>query len=83
MQTKKKGDSLCHVVMEQDRKAKAPVPAEVWDLAAVEKEKVAVKDAARDKAVVAARGKAKVKVAAKRRGKAVDKISRPLFEKGA
>ena len=62
--------------MEQDRKEKAPVPAEVWALAAREKEKDAVKDAAGNKAVVAARGKAKV--AAKRRDRAADRISERL-----
>jgi hypothetical protein len=71
------------VVMEQDRKEKAPVPAEVWAAAAVEKEKGAVKDAAGDKAVDAARGKVKAKVATKHRGRAAKRISRPPPEKGA
>ena len=68
------------MVMEQALKEKAPVPAEVWDLAAVEKEKVAVKVAARDKARDKAKDKAKVKVkvAAKPRGRAADRISEPL-----
>jgi len=70
--------------MEQGRRETVPVPAEVWGLAAVEKEK----GAARDKAVAAARGKAKVKVkvkakakaAAKLEGRAADKIRRPPLD---
>ncbi len=58
--------------MEQDRKEKAPAPAEAWDRAAAEKEKVAAK--------VAVKGGDKVKVAAKPRGKAAGRISKP-FEK--
>lgn len=66
--------------MEQDHKDKAPVPAEAWDRAAMEKEKDAAKVADKDKD--AARAKAKVadkaKVAAKPRGKVVDKIGKPV-----
>ena len=72
------GDSLCQVAMEQDRKEKAPVPAEVWALAVRGKEEVAVKDAAGDKAVDAARGKVKVVVGAKRRGRAANRIRNDL-----
>ena len=68
-------------MMEQDRKEKARVPAEVRALAALEKEKDAVKDAAGSKAVVADRGK--VKGAVKHRGGAADKINRLPLEKGA
>ena len=69
--------------MERARKEKAPVPVEAWVLAAMEKEKVAAKVAARDKAVDAARDKAKRKFAVRHRGKAADRISRLLLEKGA
>ena len=69
--------------MEQARKEKAPVPAEVWALAAVEKEKVAAKDAAADKTKVKAKDGAKARVAARVKDKAVDRINRLLFEKGA
>jgi len=67
--------------MGQDRKEKAPVRAEVWALAAVEKDNVAVKDAARDKARDAARDKAKVEP--KGKGKAVVKTDRLPLKKGA
>jgi hypothetical protein len=63
------------VAMEQDRKEKAPGPAEVWALAVREKEKVAIKDAAGDKAEDAARGKAKATAAVEHRGKAANRIS--------
>ena len=62
--------------MEQGHKEKVPAPVEVWGLAALEREKVVVKEAVEDKAVVAVRGKEKVKVAVKHRGRAVDKISK-------
>ena len=71
------------MVMEQDRKEKAPVPVEVWDLAALEKEKGAAGDKAGDKAVDAARGKVKVEVAAKRGGRVANRISRHPLDKGA
>ena len=67
--------------MGQDRKEKDPVPAEVWALAAVEKDKVAVKDAAGDKARDAAKDAAKAEPQGK--GKAADKINRYSLEKGA
>ena len=71
-------------MMEQDRKEKAPEPAEVWALAVLEKERGAVKEAVKDaagrKAVVVARGKAEV--TAKHRGGAVEGIRRLLLEKG-
>ena len=66
--------------MEQDRKEKDPVPAKVWDVAALEKEKVAVKSAAGAEAKVVGRDKAKVKPRSK--GKAVDRINRLPLEKG-
>ena len=66
------------MVMEQARKEKALVPAEARDLAAVEKGKVAVKDATGDKARVVARDKAKVQPPAK--DKAVDGNSRLLLK---
>jgi len=69
----KKGESLCHVVMEQDRREKAPVPAKVWAPVVVEKEKVAVKAAAANKAVVVDASKAKVKPV--ERDSAVGRIS--------
>jgi hypothetical protein len=78
-----KGDTSCHVAMEQVREEKAPVPVEVWALAAPENEKVAAKDAAREKAAVAARDKVKGKVAVRQKGKAVDRISERPYEKGA
>ena len=64
------------MVMEPDRKDKAPAPAEVWDLAAVEKEKAKVK------AGLKARGKAKVVDGDKEKDKdkAVDGIGR-LFSR--
>ena len=46
--------------MEQDRKEKAPVPAEGWALAARENDKAAVRNAEGDKAVDAAQDKAAV-----------------------
>ena len=64
--------------MEPDPKGKAPVPAEGWDLAAVEKERAAVKDAAGDKAAVAARGKAKAKGAVKPKRRTANRISELL-----
>ena len=67
--------------MEQDRKEKAPVPAEGWALAARENDKAAARDAAAGKAVDAVRGKVKVVVAARRKGRAADRISRPLMRK--
>ena len=67
--------------MEQDRKEKAPVPDKVWDVAALEKERVAVRSAAGAKAKVVGRGKAKVKPS--RQGKAVNRINRLPLEKGA
>jgi len=69
--------------MEQDRKEKDPVPAKVWDVAVLEKEKekVAVKSAAGAKAKVVGRDKAKVKPG--RQGKAADRINRLPLEKGA
>ena len=71
------------MVMEQDRKEKAPVPAKVWAPAALEKEKAAAKDAAADKAKVKAKDGAKARVAARDKDRAVDRTSRLLFEKGA
>ena len=62
----------CHKEMEQDRKAKAPVPLEARGPAAVKSGKVAVEDAARDEA--------KVKVAVKDRAAA--RISKIILEKG-
>lgn len=68
--------------MEQARKEKAPVPAEVWALAVREKEKVAVKDAAGDKAVVADRDEGKLKVADRDRDKAADRIGKLFSRQG-
>jgi len=70
------------VVMEPDRKDKAPVRAEVWDLPAEGKEKVAVKDAAGDKAVVGDREEDKLKVADRGRDKAVDRIGKLFSRQG-
>ena len=65
--------------MEQDRKEQAPGPAEAWDLAAQEKEKVAANEAveAKDKVLAGGRGRA----AAGGRGKAMNKISRLSLRK--
>jgi hypothetical protein len=64
--------------MEQDRKEKDPVPAEVWDLAVPEKERVAVQSEAGAKAKVVGRNKAKVKPG--KQGKTVGKINRLPLE---
>ena len=66
------------MVMEQDRKEKAPVPAEVRALAVRGKEKAAVKAAAGDKAVVADRDGGKLKVAGRDKDKAVDRVGKLL-----
>ena len=66
--------------MEQDRKEKDPVPAKVGDVAALEKEKVAVKNAAGAKVKVVGRDKAEIRP--KKQGKAVDRINRLPLEKG-
>ena len=64
------------MVMEQDRRDKAPVPAEVWDLVAMEKEKVAVKNAVREKARDKVADKAKEKVKVTVAGKSKSKTAR-------
>ena len=60
---------------EQDRKEKAPVPAEVWAAVVRAGEKVAVKDAAAEKAVVVARAREKGKGVARGKDKAANKTS--------
>jgi len=60
--------------MEQGRRDKAPVPAEVGVAAARVKEPLAVKNEARDRAV----DEARVKVADRHRDKAADRISKSV-----
>jgi len=60
-------------MMEQDRREKAPVPAEVWALVVREKEKAALEEAAREKVVD--RVKERAKVAAEGKDKVTHGIS--------
>lgn len=64
--------------MEQGRKEKAPVPEEIRDLAAAEREG----DAARAEARAADKGKAEVKAVVNRKDRAATRINRILLEKG-
>jgi len=60
------------LVMEQDRKDRAPVPVEVWDRVAVDNER----NAAVDKVKVADRDREMAKVAVERGRRAADRISK-------
>ena len=71
-----RGESSCQAETARDPKEKAPVPAEVWDLAAPEKEKVAVKEAVGAKAEVVASRNAKAEPRGK--GKPPHRVNRCL-----
>ena len=71
-----RGESSCQAETAQDPKEKAPLPAEVWDLAAPEKEKVAVKEAVGAKAEVVAGRQAKAEP--KGKGKALHRVNKCL-----